>query len=304
MSKIVVFGSINTDLVINTNKMPKNGETIYGGKFFISQGGKGANQAIAASMLGGKVDLIACIGRDSFGYESLSNLKMKNVNTSNIRLIDNVSSSVAMIIRFDNDNRIILGDGSNNYLESNDLRNYFNKNSDGGIFVTQLENKKDVIIEAIKIAKEHNMFTIFNPTPAIALEEDVYKYIDLLVINQTESEILSDIYPKNRHDCKSVYDHFRKLGIKNLIITLGKIGSLVFENENMVIIEGHKVEAVDSTGAGDCYIGALAYGLSIGWDITKSSRLASIASAISVTKVGAQSGMPTIEEVNKFIEGD
>jgi ribokinase len=297
MHKIVVFGSINTDLVIKSPYIPENGETLKGSEFYISHGGKGANQAVAASVLGGDVQMIGCLGNDSFGKEALVALKNYHVGTTYVKVLDNVYSSVAVIIHVDNDNRIILGSGSNDYLTANDLEFFFQKhNTEKGIFITQLENNHNEVFKALKMAKENKMITIFNPTPARILPKEVYKNVDILIVNQSESQIITGIYPKNGEDSQKVYDILSEYGLNKLIITLGKSGSIVFD-EKKTTIPGFKVNTVDSTGAGDAYIGALAFGLSKDETITEAAKLASQVSALCVTKNGAQTAMPTYEEV-------
>ena len=303
MTRIVVFGSINTDLVITSPYIPKSGETLKGNDFFISHGGKGANQAVAASMLGGVVQMIGCLGNDSFGREALIALKNYNVGTTYVKVLDDVPSSVAVIIKVDNDNRIILGGGANESLTVNQLKDYMSRHKvSDSIFITQLENKHEEIFEAIRLAKESNMLTIFNPAPARKLDDSIFKFVDILIINQTESEIITGIYPESIDDSRKVYNILSKFGLKGLIITLGKTGSIVFEKGKEEMIKGYSVEVVDTTGAGDAYIGALAYGMANGEDIFSAARLASVVGALCVTKQGAQKAMPTINEVNIFKE--
>ncbi|MDF2700368.1 MAG: ribokinase [Haloplasmataceae bacterium] len=300
MKKIVVFGSINTDLVISTSRIPENGETLKGNNFFTNHGGKGANQAVAAVRLGGNVSMIGCLGNDNFGQNAIEALNHYGVNTKAIEMIDKVPSGIAIIIKIDGDNRIILDSGANKYLKVDHLQSYLDQEiNQGAIFITQLENDINETIKALALAKEKQMITIFNPAPAVKLESSVYKSVDILVVNQSEAQILSGIYPVNRDDCEKAFRIFNSLGVKTLVITLGKTGSIVISKESVKQIEGLIVQAVDTTGAGDAYIGALAYGIANDLSISESAELANKVSALAVMKEGAQSAMPTIKEVNE-----
>jgi ribokinase len=301
----VVFGSINTDMVISTNRMPENGETIKGYGFFTSSGGKGANQAVASARLGADVTMIGCLGNDPFGKKALLSLQSNQVNTAYVRMLDGIPSGMAVIIKSSGDNRIILDAGANGYTTAEQLQSYIDDNDVSDvIFITQLENNLNEITKALALAKENGMYTIFNPAPAMPLEPSIYKYVDILILNQTETQILSGIYPENGFDCSRVYDIFSILGVKNLIITLGKAGSVIIEPNQMRAIKGIIVNAVDTIGAGDAYIGAIAYGLSKGLGIYDSASLGNQVAAITCTRSGAQEAMPTLEEVkNKNLQG-
>ena len=302
MKKIVVFGSINTDLTINTPYIPTSGETLKGNDFRITHGGKGANQAVAASRLGAEVQMIGCIGNDTFGKDALISLKNDKVGTTYIRVIDDIPSAIAIIIRVNNDNRIILDSAANEFLRAEDLNTYMLKHvATNSIFLAQLENNPEEVYKALKIAKKAKMITIFNPAPAIPLPDTVYEIIDYLVINQTEAKILSGIYPLTLEDTKSVYKKLRDKGLNNLIITLGILGSVILTNSEVEKIDSVEVQAVDSTGAGDAYIGAMAMCLANDKTLVESCKFASYVSALSVTKKGAQDSLPTLDEVNCFI---
>lgn len=302
MKKIVVFGSINTDLTISSPYIPTTGETLKGDDFTITHGGKGANQAVAASRLGADVQMIGCIGNDSFGRDALISLKNEKIGTTYVRVIDDVPTGIAIIIRVQGDNRIILNSGANEHLNCEDLRTYMLKHiSKSSVFVTQLENKPEEVFKAIKQASRSKMMTIFNPAPASIIPDDVYEFVDCLVVNQTESKILTNIYPLTDDDCLNVYKILKNKGLKKLIITLGILGSVVLTEDRTVKIDGIQVDTVDSTGAGDAYVGALSYCLSKDMDLIEACRFASNVSALSVMKKGAQDSLPTFDEVNCFI---
>ncbi len=301
MNKIIVFGSVNTDLVISSPKIPIEGETLKGQNFFTSPGGKGANQAVAASLLGGQVELIGCVGNDYFGIKSLDILKSSGVGTSHIHQIEGAQSGIAMVITVNGDNRIILDSGANRQLKVAHFKQYINQtNVYGDLFVTQLENDVDETIEALKVAKKQGMTTIFNPAPAVPINQIVYQSVDILVLNQSEAQILTGIYPTEQSSCQAVYKHLSSLGVKTVIITLGALGSVLIDETDFKEIKGYLVPTIDTTGAGDAYIGALSYGMSNGFSVYDSMILASQVSALVVMKRGAQIAMPTLNEVRNY----
>ena len=283
--------------------MPNKGETLMGDSFLISPGGKGSNQAVASSRLGGDVHMIGRVGDDSFGHQLLLSLKRENVKTTFVKLDPSHSTASAFIIRSLGDNRIIVNPGANQYLMASDLVEFIGCHDQipGSLFVTQLEANKDEAIKAIKIAFESKMFTVLNPSPASKLPFEIYQYLNLLIVNQTECQFLTSIYPTSIEEGKKAYQLLKEKGLKNLIITLGVKGSEVFSDEETDYIDSYKVESLDSTGAGDTYLGAVCYGLSNNWSLKKSAAFASAASALKCLKVGAQTGMPTLKETLDFI---
>jgi len=303
MRKIIVFGSINNDFSINVDKIPSQGETIMGNAFLISPGGKGENQAVAAARLGGDVHLIGHIGDDAFGHQILMSLKREGVKTTFVKLDTDHPTASAFIIRCRGDNRIIVNPGANDYLSSADLQEFIASHDDieGSVFIAQLEANKEETLKALKIAHQEKMITILNPSPVSSLPFSVFSDVDCLVVNQSECQLLTDIYPNDGKEGFRVYEKLLKLGLKNLIITLGSKGSIVYMNNSCVHIPAYKIEALDSTGAGDTYLGAIGYGISQGWDISKASYFASAASALKCLKIGAQTGMPTLMETLNFM---
>ncbi len=303
MKKIIVFGSINNDLSISVSHMPNKGENMMCDSFLISPGGKGSNQAVAASRLGGDVHMIGRVGDDGFGHQLLLSLKRENVKTTFVKLDSLHSTASAFIIRSLGDNRIIVNPGANQYLMASDLAEFIDCHDQipGSLFVTQLEANKEEAIKSIRIASEAEMFTVLNPSPASSLPFEVYQYLDLLIVNQTECKSLTSIYPISIEEGKRAYQQLKAKGLKNLIITLGAKGSEVFSDEETGYIDSYKIDSLDSTGAGDTYLGAVCYGLSNDWTLKKSASFASAASALKCLKVGAQTGMPTLKETLDFI---
>ncbi len=303
MKKIIVLGSLNMDLTIQSDSIPAKGETIHGYDFFTNPGGKGGNQAVAAAKLGSDTEMIACVGDDVFGKEMISKLDSYGIKTSNVKISKDVATGVAMIIRCENDNRIILGSGANYALDFEDVKNRFDKIANkGDIFLTQLENRYDVVVNSLKYANEKGLYTVFNPAPARIIDKEVYKYIDLIVVNQSECQLLTDIYPDNKENCKKALYEFKERGC-NAIITLGCDGSITLVDDEVFLVESIDVDVVDTTAAGDSYIGALCSYLSEGKNLVEAMQYGSKVASITVTRKGAQVAIPTKEEVIEFEKG-
>ena len=301
MKKVFVLGSINMDMVITSPYIPQSGETLTGSNFFLNPGGKGANQAVACAKQNVETSMIACVGNDTFGNELFDKLKNTyKVNCDDVLKIDNVPTGVAMIIVCNHDNRIILDCGTNHKLTNNQIDKALEKANKGDIFVTQLENNLDAILYGIKKAKEKEMITIFNPAPAINLEKDIFKYVDYLIVNESEFEIISGIKPELDG---SYYKCLNLLQAKNMIVTLGSKGSVFIDKDKIERIASYKIEAVDTTAAGDTYVGVLASQLAKNKNIKESLEYASAASALTCLKQGAQQSIPYEIDVKKFMKG-
>lgn len=299
-NEIYVLGSINVDLVITADVLPDQGETIRGRNFMINAGGKGANQAVAASMLGAKVNMIGAVGNDEFKDVALNSIKNSGVNILNIKQKPS-TTGVAVIIKNNNDNRIILDSGSNFKLNINDLKEGLKNATKNDVFITQFEINEDVLYEGLKMAKEKEMITILNPAPAKIIDDQMYELIDYLVINQSEAKLLTNIYPNNLEDSKKVFEFFKNKGIKNLIVTLGSKGS-VYLGEETLYIDSYKIKPIDTTGAGDAFIGSFAYSLINKMSYKEGLNLSNATSALVCLKEGAQKAMPTINEVKIFMK--
>lgn len=298
MNKIYVLGSINMDMVITTPYIPEEGETLTGSNFFLNGGGKGANQAVAAAKQNIPTYLIGNVGNDVFGSDLINTLINYNVETSFINKISGTSTGVAMIIIHNNDNRIILDGGANHKISLTQIDEALKNTEDKDIFITQLENNLDAVIYGLKKAKEHNMITVFNPAPAKKLPETIYETIDYLILNETECEILTDLYPNDETDIKKIY---HQLKVKNLVITLGSKGSLLIKNNEIIKINPNKVTAIDSTAAGDTYVGVFASQLVKGKTEIEALNYASIASSLTCLKEGAQQSIPYEHEVVDYL---
>ena len=222
-NKIYVIGSINIDEKISIDAIPKAGETKHGKDYHISFGGKGANQAIVAASLGANTTFLGRVGKEIQGEEAISELKKYGVNVDSI-ILDDEPTGRAIIIYENNDNRIMLVGGANEKVSVIDVDNFLD-GTQGDILLIQFELPLDTLWHAIEVAKKKNMTVVVNPAPAKEIPDKILNKIDYLVLNQSESELLTKIYPESQMECNSVVSKLRKYGVKNIIITLGKEGA-------------------------------------------------------------------------------
>lgn len=297
--KVFILGSINMDLVISSERMAKKGETISGNGFFTNPGGKGANQAVAVSKLGGDAVMIGCVG-DSFGRELKGTLNGYGVNTEYVRTVPNVSSGVAVITLVNGDNSIILDSGANRMISYNLVDDALMRARAGDYIVCQLEIPQNIVKYAFKMAKQKGMITVLNPTPAIVLDDEILHNCDLFVVNQPEAEFYSGIYPQDDNSLLKCAKVFASKNIKNVIVTLGKNGSYGNFSGRIIKVDSEKVCTVDSTAAGDTYLGAFISRIADGEDPKDAMEFASKSAAITVTRNGAQSAIPYKDEVDKW----
>lgn len=300
MKNICVIGSLNMDLVVNVDAMPKPGQTIIGSNFKEVPGGKGANQAVAMARLNGNVSMIGKVGEDGFGQTLISSLKNDKVDTTYIQTAKG-STGVALITVDKNaQNSIVVSPGANFEVKEEDIDNNIKAIENSDIVVLQLETPLNTIKYALNKAKELNKYTILNPAPAVKLDDEIIKNVDLLTPNETELEIISGVSIETEEDIQKAAQIMIEKGVKELIVTLGSKGSLYINKEKSMFKKAYKVEAVDTTAAGDSYTGALAVALSQDKGIEDAMDFASKVGALSVLKEGAQSSLPTLEDVKNF----
>ncbi|ABX81965.1 ribokinase [Acholeplasma laidlawii] len=299
-NKVYVLGSINVDMSISVDKIPLEGETKSGHEFIKNIGDKGANQAVSAAKLGAKTYLIAAVGKDIFGKEALISIEKNGVDTRYVSLADS-HTGMAFITRTNRDNRIILHEGANHKIEQDKVLEAVQGNP-GDILVSQYEIPYEIVKSAFKKAKSLNMITILNPAPSRYLEEDIYPYVDYIILNQTECEILSGVYPTHEQDVKKAASYLFKKGITRLIVTMGSKGSVYMSKDELYESKAYKIKTVDTTGAGDAYIGAFAYGLAMHEPITTCLKIASAAGAYACLKEGVEDAMGTYSDIEKLME--
>lgn len=300
MKKICVIGSLNMDLVVNVDNMPKKGQTLIGSDFKEVPGGKGANQAVAMARLGGDVTMIGKVGTDSFGQTLIDALKNDNVNTTYVHKEDGPTGVAMITVDKNAENSIVVAPGANFKVKENDIDKNIDAIKNSDIVVVQLETPLETIKYALKSAKDLDKYTILNPAPAVKLEDSIIKNVDLLTPNETELEILSGVSINCEDDILKAAQTMIEKGVKELIVTLGSKGSLYINKEISMFKKSYKVDAVDTTAAGDSYTGALSVAFSKGENIEVAMDFASRVGALCVTKEGAQSSLPTLEEVEKF----
>jgi len=292
MKTIYILGSLNMDLSITTNRLPKKGETLSGSLFHTCCGGKGLNQAIAAAKLGAKVKMLGAIGNDTFGREMFEKLKEYQIDVSHIKVLEKYNSGVAVIVLNNGDNRIILDLGANLHLLKKDVDEFLVKAKPGDIFLSQLENDIDLIGYAVQRAKQKKMLTVINPAPANLKFGKYMRFVDVFIPNS--GELLMFLKGRKRENCN------RSFGIPCIIETCGSRGYRCYSKDRIISGRAIKVNVVDTTGAGDCFVGALAYKLTCEEKLSKESLdFACKAATISVTRKGSSTSSPLLSEINK-----
>lgn len=294
VAKIAVIGSINMDLVIETDVIPKKGETVFGKRFFTSPGGKGANQAVAAANLGGEVMMFGSIGVDQYGKALQENLVEKGIETKYLNINNEMTTGVAIIQICEQDNRIIVSPGANQLTNINYLTNISNMLESVDVILMQLEVPFDGIEFMIKLFKACNKTIILDPAPAISLPEEIINDITFLTPNELECSVVLNTTDSTAESVKKYPN--------KLLVTCGKNGVLYHDGNKLVTIPSFPVDVVDTTGAGDTFAGAFAVAISEGWSLHHAIQFANASASLSTTKMGAQKGMPSREEVMKVMK--
>lgn len=297
-NKIIVIGSANMDMVVKSQHIPKPGETVLGGTFFMNPGGKGANQAVAVSRLGGKVTLISKIGNDIFGKQSSKIYDEEGIDISGIYADENSPSGIALITVDDKgENSIVVAPGANSYLDKQNVKEILDKNPDCGIILLQLEIPIETVAYSIQYAKENNIPVVLNPAPVDISIIPLLKNVDIITPNIHEAEALAEHEITDFESAKIAAIKIKKMGVNTVIITMGNEGALLYENDNFHHIKAHEVTAIDTTAAGDVFNGALVVALSEGKNKLEAVNFACRSAAIAVTKLGAQSSIPYRNEI-------
>ena len=299
MSQIVVVGACMIDLISYVPRFPQMGETLHGTEFRMGYGGKGANQAIMAAKLGSKVVMVSKVGDESFGAGTLENFKKNGVSTDFVYKSKEEFSGVAPIfVTPKGENSIVIVSGSNNKLTAMEIEKASNEIKQSSYLICQLEIEVELSLIALRLAKKLGVSTILNPAPArSSLPEEIYKLTDIFCPNESEAELLTGKKINSMTDIEEMAKQFVTAGAKSVIITLGENGCYVLSNGVGKHISANKVSVVDSTGAGDAFVGALAHFLDLGIDIFESSERASAVATISVQGKGTQSSFPERDQL-------
>jgi ribokinase len=298
----VVVGSSNTDMTIRVRRIPRPGETLLGGEFFTAAGGKGANQAVGAARAGGKVTLIARVGKDIFGDQAIAGLRRDGIDVSCVFRDPAAASGVALIfVAKDGENSIAVAGGANANLSPADVKKAAKIIRVAAMLVVQLETPLAAVQAAAEVAVKAGVQVILNPAPARPLPNSLLKLISILTPNETEAELLTGIKVTDEGAAAKASARLRSRGVRTVILTLGSRGAFLADVNGQQFVPGFKVKAVDTTAAGDIFNGALAVALAEGRSLVEAARFANAAAALSVTQRGAQSSAPTRVAIEKLL---
>jgi len=299
--KVVVVGSANTDMVVQVENIPRLGETVLGGKFVNAQGGKGANQAVAAARLGAEVTFVTRLGRDAFGQSSETAYQIEGINTDFIIWDDDAPSGVALImVNRNGENIIAVAPGANGRLTPADVQAAESVFKTADAVLVQLEIPLVAVQTAVDLGHRHHARVMLNPAPATYLPDSILRSVDFLTPNENELAILTGAQSSERGNTAREFANL--IGVQALIVTVGEKGALVITEGTEHLVPGFPVKAVDSVAAGDAFNGALAVAISRGENLLGAVRYANAVGALSVTRAGAQPSLPTSNEVRKFME--
>jgi ribokinase len=297
MSKIIVVGSSNTDLIVRAERLPRPGETVLGSDFFTAAGGKGANQAVAAARLGAATTFVARLGADAYGQAALHNFQQDGLETPYIKLDEGAPSGVALIVvDAAGHNLITVAPGANARLAPEDVETARPAFAEARVLLLQLETPLETVLAAARLGRANALTVILNPAPAQPLPPQIYSLVDILTPNETEAQLLT-----GESEPENAAQKLLGWGVKTVIITLGEAGALCATSMDVERVPGFNVPVVDTTAAGDAFNGGLAVALARGEALPAAIRFANAVAALSVTKAGAQSSLPSAASVAQFL---
>lgn len=296
---VQVVGSINMDMIVQLDRFPKEGETLTGTKFMTAPGGKGANQAVAASRLGAKTALIGCVGVDQFGKDLVGNLKKEKVSMRRVGFIPDVSTGTAIIsINTQAQNQIIVIPGANHTITLEHLkRSWKTLKMKPQAVLLQLEISFPIVWEAAQIAKRDKALVVLNPAPAYPITRDLLQLVDYLVPNEHEAKLIA-----KKEDVEDAATTLHKMGAKHVVITLGEKGALYTNGQSLHYVPSFRVHAIDPTAAGDTFVAAFTVAILEGKSPLAAIQFANAAGALATTKMGAQPSLPTRVEIEQFLK--
>jgi ribokinase len=304
LPKITVVGSLNMDLIVRTPRIPSPGETIIGSGFHTAPGGKGANQAVAAARLGAQVSMVGRVGKDEFAATLLENLKLANVNTQFVIQDPEASTGVALIEVDDSgENSIVVASGANMRVTSLDVDAAQEAISAADLLLLQLEIPLKTVLQAAVLAKRKNVTVILNPAPARKLTSELLRLVDIIIPNETETALLTGLPVDSQSEIRVAASSLLTSGVKTIILTLGENGALLTQEGKSDKFPAFQVNPVDTTAAGDAFVGGFAVALAEGKSVTEAIRWGNAAGALATTRLGAQPSLPIRQDVEIMLEG-
>ncbi len=298
---VTVVGSLNTDLVIQVSKLPGSGETILGGTFATFGGGKGANQAVAAARLGARTIIVGCVGDDGFGAQIRTSIAAEGIDTTYLRTVRSVPSGVALItVDAAGANTIVVASGANGHVSRADVDGAEQAIAASQVLLLQLEIPLDVVTYAAALAQTKGVTVVLDPAPAIPLPPALNRMISVIHPNEHEAEILTGVRVTDMRRARAAAEQLLRSGSPAVVIKLGARGAYLATPSMAEEIPGIPVEAVDTTAAGDAFAGAIAVALAEGKSLSAAAHFANVVGALKVTRLGAQPGLPTRDEVIAF----
>lgn len=303
VARITVMGSFVVDLMARAPHLPQTGETVKGDGFLIGPGGKGSNQGVAAFKAGAEVDMITKIGKDHFGQIALDSFRGEGMNTDYVMRDDELGTGAALIMVDENtgDNKILVTLGACSNLTTEDIERAREAIETNAVLLIQLETNLDAVERSIAIASAKGVKIILNPAPARTVPDSLLGLVDILTPNEVEASILSGVTVSTPEDASAAATNLMRRGVRNVIITMGSQGLLAKTEKEERFIPCIEVAAVDATGAGDAFSGALATAIAEGMSFFEAAEFANVAAALSVTKIGTAPAMPTRQEIDRAI---
>lgn len=299
MSRILVVGSLNADLVVRAPRFPQPGETISGEDLQVIPGGKGANQAVAAARLGAEVSMLGRVGRDNFGDFLIQNLQSNHVDTQLVQREDASTGTAIIVVDANGQNSIVLSAGANGKVSPQDVEH--TSFPAGGLLLLQLEIPLPSVLRAAQRAREHGLRVILNPAPARSLPDELIALADFLIPNETELSLLTGMEVNDLPSTEAAARALLGRGAKTVIVTLGSMGALIVDKDTCTHVDTFKVNVVDTTAAGDAFIGGFAHALLENKSLEESVRHGCACGALATTKFGAQPSLPTKEDVGAIL---
>lgn len=294
-NRIGVIGSINTDIVCNTNILPKVGETVVGNNFLICHGGKGANEAVACARLGASTNLLGCVGDDMFSKNAVANLHDEGVHITAIKQIKNCQGGIANIVVSNKNNQIIVIPGANEKVDLAYIKKYESRIKECSIVGCQFEVPVETLLYASQVCIKNNIKFVLNPSPIKKYPKELFNNATYVIVNELEIKEIEGYNPKQPYALLKTYSN-------KLILTKGAEGVYYNDGKSLINIPAINVKVVDTTGAGDTFLGSFMVATNNGLTLHQAITFANICAGLKTTKLGAQTGMPTLAEVKKYIK--